>query len=191
MSIRPFVPGDFSDIEHIYSLSKLDELRYEKGVFDLLPLTRDEPRREALMASRIFVYDEGRIKGYSLYVTMRFAHSLCTRNIGETALENGYCNTRFCWPGETRLSMLPEVISLRSGCIRIMGLRLRGSLKRIIMAGLLWPVKWFVIQRRTRLIDIKEASAMKGRGSRLLRAGRSQRDGFLDSYYPESVILLH
>lgn len=62
--IRPFEPTDFSAIEAIYALSKLDELRFETSSFDLLPLRQDAQRFQGLMASRIFVYDDGGIQGY-------------------------------------------------------------------------------------------------------------------------------
>lgn len=64
MSIRAFNLDDFEEIEAIYNLSKLDELRYESKTFELLPLMKDEPRLKSLMESQIFVYEEGRILGY-------------------------------------------------------------------------------------------------------------------------------
>ena len=64
MSIRSFNIGDFEEIESIYNISKLDELRYESLTFELLPLVKDEPRLKSLMESQIFVYEDGRILGY-------------------------------------------------------------------------------------------------------------------------------
>lgn len=64
MKIRKFLDSDFDSVIEIYSLSKLDELRYESGVFDLLPLEADEKRLRELLESRIFVYDDGGILGY-------------------------------------------------------------------------------------------------------------------------------
>lgn len=64
MNIRNFQDGDFAVIAEIYSLSKLDELRYEDSKFELLPLEKDERRLREMMESRIFVYDDGGILGY-------------------------------------------------------------------------------------------------------------------------------
>jgi putative acetyltransferase len=64
MNIRPFKGEDFDAIDQIYTRSKLDELRYEKTSFELLPLLKDRPRLDALLASQIFVYDDGIIQGY-------------------------------------------------------------------------------------------------------------------------------
>lgn len=64
MSIRKFQNGDFDAINEIYSLSKLDELRYEDGSFELLPLEKDDRRLREIMESRVFVYDDGDILGF-------------------------------------------------------------------------------------------------------------------------------
>ena len=64
MMIRKFQDSDFNVIAEIYSLSKLDELRFEEGWFELLPIQEDEKRLRELMESQIFVYDDDRILGY-------------------------------------------------------------------------------------------------------------------------------
>lgn len=62
--IRIFTEQDFEAIEEIYSLAKLDELRFERGQFALMPLRQDETRLRELMESTIFVYDDKGIRGY-------------------------------------------------------------------------------------------------------------------------------
>jgi len=64
MKIREFNDTDYLSILEIYSSSKLDELRFEKRKFDLLPLDNDERRLSALKESKIYVYDDGQISGY-------------------------------------------------------------------------------------------------------------------------------
>ena len=64
MTIRPFQPGDFEAIADIYSLSKLDELRFEDEQFEFLPLERDHKRLSGLMESQIFVCELGGVIGY-------------------------------------------------------------------------------------------------------------------------------
>lgn len=65
MRIRPYTEQDFSTILEIYSISKLDELRFETQSFNLVPLEQDMPRLRALQESRIFVCeDEEHILGY-------------------------------------------------------------------------------------------------------------------------------
>ncbi|MFG6666253.1 GNAT family N-acetyltransferase [Halomonas sp. HNIBRBA4712] len=64
MMIREFQESDFEKVNEIYSLSKLDELRFEREVFQLLPLKEDEKRLRDLMESEIFVYEDDGILGY-------------------------------------------------------------------------------------------------------------------------------
>ncbi|MEX1056289.1 MAG: GNAT family N-acetyltransferase [Natronospirillum sp.] len=64
MKIRSFQNSDLNAIAGIYSLSKLDELRYEAAQFELLPLEQDAKRLQETMESRIFVYDDGGVLGY-------------------------------------------------------------------------------------------------------------------------------
>jgi putative acetyltransferase len=58
MSIRTFTQNDLAVIFDIYNRSKLDELKFEDKVFTLLPLEKDDVRLSALMASKIYVYQE-------------------------------------------------------------------------------------------------------------------------------------
>ncbi|MGH1484959.1 MAG: GNAT family N-acetyltransferase [Cellvibrionaceae bacterium] len=56
--IRPYTQKDYSGILTIYHQSKLDELRYEKNTFTLLPLNKDSRRLQQLLDSDIYVYEE-------------------------------------------------------------------------------------------------------------------------------------
>ncbi|MGC0119616.1 N-acetyltransferase family protein [Pseudoalteromonas piscicida] len=64
MNIRELTEEDYPRIFEIYSKSKLDELRFEKKTFKLLPLENDEKRLSALMESKIYVFDDGNILGF-------------------------------------------------------------------------------------------------------------------------------
>ncbi len=56
MNVRQFMESDFSAIKNIYKRSKLDELRFESQVFQLLPLESDAGRLAELKESDIYVY---------------------------------------------------------------------------------------------------------------------------------------
>ncbi|WP_396586785.1 GNAT family N-acetyltransferase [Bermanella sp. R86510] len=62
--IRKFKQSDFEQVANIYSRSKLDELRFETEVFNLLPIKDDEKRLRELMESQVFVYEDDTILGY-------------------------------------------------------------------------------------------------------------------------------
>ncbi len=67
MHIRPYKNSDYASILAIYHRSKLDELKFEKYSFELLPLEKDEQRYAAFKESEIFVCEEderGKIIGY-------------------------------------------------------------------------------------------------------------------------------
>ena len=64
MLIRQAKKSDFPCIEKIYTLSKLDELRFESSAFKLLPLLDDKPRLNALLESDILVYDDNGVIAY-------------------------------------------------------------------------------------------------------------------------------
>ncbi|WP_438464539.1 GNAT family N-acetyltransferase [Marinomonas sp. PE14-40] len=64
MSIRPFIKDDYSKILEIYAKSKLDELRFEKQEFELLPLESDATRLAELTESDIYVYEEAETVAY-------------------------------------------------------------------------------------------------------------------------------
>ncbi|MFC3853983.1 GNAT family N-acetyltransferase [Salinispirillum marinum] len=93
MKIRAFQDGDMEAITEIYALSKLDELRYESGTFELLTLAQDEPRLQALMASKIFVYDDGGVLGYGAVfeheIRALFVHPQARgKGVGKSLLEH-------------------------------------------------------------------------------------------------------
>ncbi|MCG9761274.1 MULTISPECIES: GNAT family N-acetyltransferase [Pseudoalteromonas] len=64
MNIREFNENDYPRVLEIYSKSKLDELRFEKKAFKLLPLENDKKRLSALRESKIYVFDDGNILGF-------------------------------------------------------------------------------------------------------------------------------
>ncbi|MCH8529477.1 MAG: GNAT family N-acetyltransferase [Saccharospirillum sp.] len=64
MYIRAYRDDDFPSIAEIYDSSKLDELVFEEGPFELLPLERDEKRLKETMESTLYVYEDGEILGY-------------------------------------------------------------------------------------------------------------------------------
>lgn len=91
MEIRPFQPGDFATLAEIYTLSKLDELRFEEGQFEFLPLERDQKRLSGLMESRIYVWEQGRVLGYGAVcgneIRALFVHPLARgKGIGSSLL---------------------------------------------------------------------------------------------------------
>ena len=57
MKIRAFIDQDFADVERIYNLSKLDELKFEHHEFQLIPLTQDKKRFAQLMESDIYLLE--------------------------------------------------------------------------------------------------------------------------------------
>ncbi|NKC20899.1 GNAT family N-acetyltransferase [Pseudoalteromonas sp. S4498] len=64
MNIREFNENDYPRVLEIYSKSKLDELRFEKKAFKLLPLENDKKRLSALRESKIYVFVDGNILGF-------------------------------------------------------------------------------------------------------------------------------
>ena len=64
MNIRKYSPRDYHQILAIYSASKLDELRYENTVFELLPLDKDTIRLAQLIESDIYIHETNAIVGF-------------------------------------------------------------------------------------------------------------------------------
>jgi len=92
MSIRSFSDDDFSTILDIYAQSKLDELRFEKMEFELLPLENDENRLTQLKESDIYVYEDEGVIGYgALFGSEIRALFVCPsargKGIGKSLLE--------------------------------------------------------------------------------------------------------
>ncbi|RYY75377.1 MAG: N-acetyltransferase [Gammaproteobacteria bacterium] len=67
MTIRKYRSTDFSEILKIYSLTKLEELRFETEQFSFLPLDVDEKRFKAFTECEVFVYEEVKILGYCAF----------------------------------------------------------------------------------------------------------------------------
>ncbi|MCF6443014.1 GNAT family N-acetyltransferase, partial [Pseudoalteromonas luteoviolacea] len=84
MNIREFRDKDYPRVLEIYSKSKLDELRFEKKKFKLLPLENDEKRLPALKESKIYVFDDGQVLGYgALYNSEIRALFVCPKARGK------------------------------------------------------------------------------------------------------------
>jgi len=76
----------------IYAQSKLDELRFEKMEFELLPLENDENRLTQLKESDIYVYEDEGVIGYgALFGSEIRALFVCPsargKGIGKSLLE--------------------------------------------------------------------------------------------------------
>ena len=95
MHIRPFHEADLSSIFTIYEESKLDELRFEEGNFQLLPLRQDETRWLKFKQSDVYVYDKSRVVAYcafsenhieTIYVSREFRRMGIARELLEFML---------------------------------------------------------------------------------------------------------
>ena len=64
MSIRSYRDSDFQAILDIYSSTKLDELRFEAGDFEIIPLDKDQIRFQKFFDSDVYVYDTGNVIAY-------------------------------------------------------------------------------------------------------------------------------
>lgn len=92
MNIRKFKEDDFKSILDVYAASKLDELKNEKIVFELLPLEKDTKRLKQLQKSDIYVCEEDGIIGYAAHcgpeISALFVHPRGRRKgIGECLLK--------------------------------------------------------------------------------------------------------
>ncbi len=100
MKIRAYTQGDLPAIFDIYNRSKLEELKFEKNIFILLPLEKDKVRLSALMESKIFVYQkQDQIYGYGAFygneIRALFVHPECRRKgVGKTLIEFLLSNIR-------------------------------------------------------------------------------------------------
>jgi putative acetyltransferase len=91
MSIRPYTTNDYNAVLTIYANSKLDELRYEKKTFTLLPLDQDKTRLDQLLEADIYVYESDGVIGYcaqfkSEIRALFVCPSVRGKGIGETLL---------------------------------------------------------------------------------------------------------
>lgn len=71
MSIRKFQEGVLERVSNFHLLSNLDELRFERELFVLLPLRDKSKRLVELMESDIVVYVDGAILGYNASGNMK------------------------------------------------------------------------------------------------------------------------
>lgn len=67
MTIRKYRDTDFSEILKIYSLTKLEELRFEAKKFNFISLDLDERRFNAFKECEVFIYEESEILGYCAF----------------------------------------------------------------------------------------------------------------------------
>jgi len=97
MTIRKYRNNDFSEILRIYSLTKLEELRFEAEKFNFIPLNLDEKRFKAFKECEVFVYEESEISGYcaffgseirALFVLPQFQGKGIGKNMFKFMLEN-------------------------------------------------------------------------------------------------------
>ena len=64
MTIRAYEDIDLSTVLEIYKYSKLDELKFEAGDFELIPLDQDPIRWPRFTKSEVYVYDDGDVCAY-------------------------------------------------------------------------------------------------------------------------------
>jgi len=78
MKIRPAKKSDFPAILEIYSKSKLDELKNESLIFELLPLDQDKARLSELNRSNVYVFEDNDVIAYGGFseqeITALFVH---------------------------------------------------------------------------------------------------------------------
>jgi putative acetyltransferase len=67
MSIRKYSQRDYNQLLEIYSASKLDELKYENTIFELIPLEKDEIRLTQIIESEIYTYRTKYAVGFCAY----------------------------------------------------------------------------------------------------------------------------
>jgi putative acetyltransferase len=65
MAVRDFTELDFAAIRSIYAEAKRDELQYEKGEFEIVPLDEDVVILAAFKESVVLVFEEDEILGFA------------------------------------------------------------------------------------------------------------------------------
>lgn len=71
MHIRNYTKQDKESIIDLYNTSKLDELKFEKVEFELIPLQADKERNRLIFNSQILVYNDGQTKGFVVFDDQR------------------------------------------------------------------------------------------------------------------------
>ena len=92
MKIRKFSSTDFPAILEIYARSKLDELKFEDGEFDLVPLDQDPERLARFKESDAYVCEMGDTVGfaasYGTSISFLFVHPMARgQGVGKCLLE--------------------------------------------------------------------------------------------------------
>jgi len=64
LSIRSYRDSDLDSVLDIYRHSKLDELKFEVGDFELIPLNQDQSRWLKFKDSNVYVYDKNGVVAY-------------------------------------------------------------------------------------------------------------------------------
>lgn len=64
MGIRNYEDSDFPAIVEIYNNSKLDELQFEPGRFELVPLDEDPVRWSRFKESDVYVFEDSSVIAY-------------------------------------------------------------------------------------------------------------------------------
>jgi len=67
MTIRKYTDNDYSSLLNIYAHSKLDELKFEKSNFELLPLENDNKRLARILESDIYIYGSNESVAFCAY----------------------------------------------------------------------------------------------------------------------------
>ena len=97
MTIRKYKDSDLPEILKIYSLTKLEEVRFEAEEFDFIPLDFDEKRFKAFKECEVFVCEKSEIYGYcaflgneikALFVLPQFQGRGIGKNMLKFMLEN-------------------------------------------------------------------------------------------------------
>jgi len=65
MAVREFTESDFHAVCNIYFEAKQDELQFESGVFEIVPLNQDAVILAAFKESKVLVFEENEVLGFA------------------------------------------------------------------------------------------------------------------------------
>ncbi|WP_346432720.1 GNAT family N-acetyltransferase [Crenobacter oryzisoli] len=93
MSIRHYKESDYASVLNVYTLSKLDELRFEDQQFELIPLDKDLTRLALFKASDVIVYEDSGVIGFGAShgceIRSLFVHPIARgKGVGRGLLEH-------------------------------------------------------------------------------------------------------